>query len=182
MKVDFTGRGFDITDRVRDFTSGKLEKLKKHLDDIHGVDVVLSVEKYRNKAEIKFLSQKKGFHGTEETPDMFSSIDKVIDKLETQVRKHKQKIASRKRNTNETIRVNVLSMPERRDETPRSDRDIRIIHTDHTAVKPMNLEEAVDELEKFNLEFIIYRNSETDRINLVYQRKDGNIGFIEPGN
>jgi putative sigma-54 modulation protein len=179
MKVDFTGRGVDITDRVRSFTQGKLERLRKHLDEINDVHVVLSVEKYRHKAEIKFQTSKRSFHGAEETSEMFQSIDRVIDKLESQARKYKEKMNSRKRNTTESIRINVLSQPE---PTDKGERELKVIHTDQSQVKPMSLEEAVDELEKLNQEFIIYRNSETDRINVVYHRKDGNVGYIEPGN
>ena len=177
MKVDFTGRGMEITDRVRDFTVNKLERLKKHLDDIQDVHVVLSVEKYRNKAEINFLSHKRGFHGAEETSEMIQSIDVVIDKLETQVRKFKEKMTTKKRNTTDSIRINVLTKPE---PAVQERRDIQVIQTDTTAIKPMSLEEAVDELTKFNQEFIIYRNAMSNRVNLVYQRRDGNIGFIEP--
>lgn len=175
MRVDFTGRGVEITDRVRSFTQGKLERLTKLMDNIQDVHVVLSVEKYRHKAEIKFLSNKKSFHGTEETSEMFQSIDRVIDKLESQARKFKEKNHARKRNTTETIRINVLSQPKEKED------GLRVIHTDQTSVKPMNLDEAVDELERLEQDFIIYRNSETDRINLVYKRTDGNIGYIEPG-
>ncbi len=178
MKVDFTGRGVDITDRVRSFTQGKLERLKRHLDELNDVHVVLSVEKYRHKAEIKFQSVKKSFHGTEETSEMFQSIDRVIDKLEAQARKHKEKSHSRKRNATESIRINVLSPPEPRED---GERELKVIHTNQSSRKPMSLEEAVDELDKLKQEFIVYRNSDTDRINLVYQRKDGNVGYIEPG-
>ena len=177
MRVDFTGRGVEITNQVRSFTQGKLERLNKLLDNIHDVHVVLSVEKYRHKAEIKFLSQKKAFHGADETADMYQSIDGVIDKLESQARKFKEKNHSRKRNTTETIRINVLSQRESGD-----DGGLKVITTDQTSVKPMSLDEALDELDKLAQDFIIYRNSDTDRINLVYKRSDGNIGYIEPGN
>ncbi len=176
MRIDFTGRAFDITDRVRTFTQSKMDRLTKLLDDIHDVQVVLSVEKYRNKAEIKFLSQKKTFHGAEETSDMFQAIDGVIEKLESQARKAKEKSQSRKRNATESIRINVLS------QSSEGETGLKVIHTDQTSVKPMSLEEAVDKMETSEQEFLIYRNSESDRINLVYKRKDGHIGFIEPGN
>lgn len=178
MRVDFTGRGVDITDRVRSFTQGKLERLRKHLDEINDVHVVLSVEKYRHKAEIKFQSLRKSFHGTEETSEMFQSIDRVIDKLEAQARKYKEKITSRKRNATESIRVNVISSEETDDG---GERELKVINSDQSQVKPMSLEEAVDDLQKLKKEFLIYRNSETDRINVVYQRKDGHVGYIEPG-
>lgn len=182
MKVDFTGRGVDLTDQIRSFTQSKLERLNRHLEDIRDVHVVLSTEKYRHKAEIKFLSGKRSYHGTEETSEMFQSIDRVIDKVESQVKKHKDKLHSRKRNATQSIRINVIDNTPEPEPAAKDKRELRIIHTDHSAVKPMSLDEAVDELVKLNQEFIIYRNSETDRINVVYHRRDGNIGYIEPGN
>jgi len=84
MKIDFTGRGIDITDRIREFTQSKLERVTKLLDDIHDITVVLSVEKYRHKAEIKFTYFKRGFYGTEERNDMFAAIDGVTEILDSQ--------------------------------------------------------------------------------------------------
>ena len=181
MKIDFTGRGVDITDRIRSFTDSKLERVKKLAEDMHDINVVLSIEKYRNKAEIKFLSQKRSYHGAaEETNDLFKAIDQVVIKLESQVKKFKNKARSKKRNTSDSIRVNVLSLPEAPASGP-ADGEIRIIRSDNSEVKPMNLEEAVEELQKFNREFLFFRNSDSDLVNVVYQRRDGNIGLIEPG-
>ncbi|CAM2008909.1 ribosome hibernation-promoting factor, HPF/YfiA family [Acanthopleuribacter pedis] len=179
MRIDFTGRGVDITDRIRTFTKGKLERLAKHLDDIQDVTVVLSVEKYRQKAEVKFLSKKRAFHCTEETSDMFGSIDRAVEKLETQVKKFKEKKTTLKRNTTESIRHHVITPPDREEETA-GEAELKIIRTDNSVVKPMSLDEAVDELTKLDQEFIIFRNHETDRVNVVYRRNDGNIGYIEP--
>ena len=179
MKVDFTGRGVNITDHIRSFTESKLDRVKRLIDDMHDINVVLSTEKYRHKAEIKFLSHKRSFHGTEETNDMLQAIDHVVNKLESQVKKHKNKITAKKRSTNESIRVNVLNV-ERNTETP-LDGDIQIIRTDNSEVKPMNLDEAVDELQKYNREFVFFRNPDDDLVNVVYTRRDGHIGLIEPG-
>ncbi|CAM2068273.1 Ribosome hibernation promoting factor [Sulfidibacter corallicola] len=182
MRIDFSGRGVDITDRVRSFTIGKLDRLTKHLDDIQDVTVVLSVEKYRHKAEIKFLSRKRTFVCAEETNDMFGSIDRVVDKLEAQAKKAKEKLNGKKRNTHESIRHHVISSPlQERATDVLADRELKIIRTDNSVVKPMSLEEAVDELTNFDQEFIIFRNHESDDYNVVYRRKDGHIGYIEPG-
>lgn len=181
MKLEITGRGFDITDRVRDFADSKIEKIKKHLEDIRDATLVLSVEKYRNKAELKFLSEKHVFHGSFEAPDMLQSIDRVIERVENQVRKFKDKQQKTKRN-GETIRHHVIAStpePVNGEVIAEVDREIKIIRTDNAVVKPMSLEESVDELTKLNQDFIIFRNAETNDINVVYRRKDGNIGYIE---
>lgn len=177
MKIDFTGRGVEITHNIKTHTETKLDRLKKHLDDIHDVAVVLSTEKYRHKAEIKFLSSKHSFHGHEETADMLTSIDRVVEKLEKQARRFKQKRVKNKRKSNESIRVNVISSNK---ETPEAEPELKLIRTDNVVVKPMSLEEAVEELNKFDDEFIIFQNSDNDSLNVVYKRKDGHFGYIEP--
>ena len=179
MKVDFTGRGVDITPRIKTFTEGKLERLRKHLDEVQDMKVILSSEKYRQQAEIKFLSQKRTFVGSEESTDMFHAIDSVIDKLESQVKKHKQKRNSKKRNTTETIR-DVNTFEDVLPATEESADEVRVIRADSAMFKPMDLDEAVEELTKLNREFIIFRNSESDLFNVVYRRTDGHIGFVEP--
>lgn len=177
MKVEYTGRGVEINDRLRDFTRSKLDRLSKHLVDIHNLHVVLSVEKYRHRAEIKFSSAKKGFHGTEETTDMFQSIDGAVDKLETQVKKYKEKLNASKRNTTQTIRQN--HVPEAEPSLSAGEREYRVIRR-QAPVRPMNLDEAVDELDKLKHDFIVFRDSESDTINVVYRRKDGHVGLIDP--
>lgn len=180
MKIDFTGRGVDITDRIRTFSKSKFDRIKKHLDDVHGVSMVLSVEKYRHKAEVKFLSGKRAFHGAEETADMFQSIDRVIEKLETQVKKYKEKLTTKKRNTTESIRLD--DAPQ---DTPPTEEDsvangeVRIIRV-QDPVRPMNLDEAVEDLDRLNQDFIIFRDSVSENINVIYRRNDGNIGLIDP--
>lgn len=181
MKIDFSGRGIDITDRIRTFTESKLERLKRLADDIQDVSVTLSVEKYRQKAEIKFHSAKSVFHGAEETSDMFGSIDSVVSKLESQLKKRKNKNTARKRATRESIRVNVLELPKEAEAEAPSDREIQVIPTEHSEIRPMALDEAVEELQQKKREFIFFRNSHNDLVNIVYHRRDGNIGLIETG-
>ena len=182
MKIDYTGRGVEITDRIRNYTESKLERLNKLLENIQDLSVVISIEKYRHRAEIHFQTEKRSFHGQDETNDTFQSIDGAIAKLETQVKKYKKKQNTRKRGTLESIRVNVLSLPEEKNQSRPGDRTIEVIRSDNSEVKPMNLDEALDELDKLKQEFIIFRNSDNDHVNVLYHRKDGNIGLIEPGN
>lgn len=179
MKIDFTGRGIDVSDRMRGFTLSKMERLKKILGDLKDVKAVFSTEKYRHKAEINFHFNKHDFHGAEETNDLFQSIDRVVEKLEKQARRYKDKQMARKRHTTETIRHNGDQLSP---EMPADEeiQEIQVIPTDPAQVRPMALEEAVDSLTKFENEFLIFRNAETEVINVVYRRKDGHIGHIGP--
>lgn len=180
MKIDFTGRGIDITDRIRQFTESKLDRLSKIIGDLQGVKVVLTVEKYRHRAEIVFHVEKHDFHGAEETQDLFQSIDGVVEKLEKQVRRFKDKRMARKRNTTETIRTAEVDYAESIPHPSERDGTIQVIPVEPAQVRPMALEEAVDSLTKFNSEFLVFRNADTEVINVVYRRKDGHIGHIGP--
>jgi len=177
MKIEFTGRGFEVTNDLKEHTSSKMKLISKMLNSIQDVSVVLSTEKYRHRAEIKFLSHKQIFQGQEETADMLQSIDRVIDKLEKQARRFKEKRLKDKRGSGETIKSPVVSA-DFRDEI--EDQEIKIIKTENYQVKPMSLEEAVEELSKLNQEFSVFRNADSNAITVVFKRNDGNFGYFEP--
>jgi len=175
MKIDFTGRGVDIDTEMREHTQAKLERLKKHLDDIRDVHVVLSVQKYRHKAEINLQAKRQTFHGQEETSEMMQSIDRVIEKIEKQARRSKAKRINRKRKINGNTDVEPVELGD-----TAADGEIRVIRSDNQVVKPMNLDEAVEEIQKFKQEFLIFQNSESQCMGVVYKRPDGHVGYIEP--
>lgn len=180
MRIDFTGRGVEVSDRIREFTLSKMDRLKKMLGDIQDVKTVFTVEKYRHRAEINFHADRHDFHGAEETHDLFQSIDGVIEKLEKQVRRHKDKKMSKKRHTTDSIRTNGHRLEPLPTNTSDFDQEIQVIPVDLGQVQPMALEEAVDSLTKFKNEFLVFRNADTEVINVVYRRKDGHIGHIGP--
>jgi len=177
MKIEFTGRGFEVTNEMKEHTSSKMNLIQRMLNNVHDVSVVLSTEKYRHRAEIKFLSNKQLFHGQEETADMLQSIDRVIEKLEKQARRFKQKKLSTKRNTSSTIKapVEAIEVDVDHDET-----ESHIFKVDNYQVKPMSLEEAAEEVTKLQQDFIVFRNADSNAISVLYQRKDGHYGYIEP--
>lgn len=179
MKIDFSGRGFEITTAIREHTESKLSRLKKHLDDIRDVSVVLSAEKYRQRAEIKFTSLKTAFYGQEETSDMLTSVDRVVEKLEKQARRFKEKRVKNRKKPSDTIKDTALAAPEGETAEKPGEQEVKIIRMDNFVVKPMSLEEAVAELQKLKQEFLVFQNSESEAVNVVFRRKDGHFGYIE---
>ena len=177
MKIEFTGRGFEVTNEMKEHTASKMQLISKMLNGIQDVTVVLATEKYRHRAEIKFLSNKQLFHGQEETAEMLQSVDRVIEKLEKQARKFKAKKLSTKRSTTSSIKTPEAPVLGEEDF---EEREINIIKMDNFEVKPMSLEEAVEELSKRNQEFTVFRNAESNAITVLYKRKDGHFGYIEP--
>lgn len=177
MRVEYTGRQIEITPAIREFTEDHLRKIRKILGEMIEVHAILTVEKYRHTAEINLKSRTFKINGVEETHDMYTSIDAVLEKIERQALKHKGKKIAKKRKP-----ANALSAATAPAVEPASGSSEapRVIKTKSFAAKPMTVEEAVQEVSSSKNEFIVFRNAESERVNVVYRRRDGNFGLIEP--
>lgn len=175
MKIKMTGKNLEITDALRDVTEKKLIKLDKYFEDDIVADVTFSVERNWKIIEITINLPGTILRAEETTDDMYASIDKAVDVLERQIRKHKTKL-QKKTQTGESIRFeNIELLPkEERGKEP------KIVKTKKFAMKPMDAEEAVLQMELLRHNFFMFMNAETDEVNVVYKRKDGNYGLIEP--
>jgi len=136
--------------------------------------VVLVVNRDRHRAEVTIPLDGIVLRGEEETGDMYSSVDMVIDKLEKQIKKYKTKIDKKLKNGS----IKDLQLPQENLETGYE--EPKIVRTKRFAIKPMPVEEAILQMNLIGHNFFVFRNSETDMVNVVYQRKDGNYGLIEP--
>jgi len=179
MKLDITGRHIDITPAIRDFTRDKLAKLDKWIDDMIEAHVVLFVEKHRHTAEVVVKSRHHTFTGTDETGDMYASIGNVMDKIEKQARRQKDKLAGRRKHLKSPTR---RSAPESADDdgAPAPKGLPRIIRGNDLQTKPMSAEDAALLFTDSEREFLVYRDARSQRISVMYRRKDGNLGLIEP--
>jgi putative sigma-54 modulation protein len=179
MQVEFTGRQCEISESLKTFTHERLEKTKKYLEHIDRVNVILSVEKYRQIAEIIVQNKWITLNGVEETSDMYSSINLVLDKIEKQAKRQKNKLIEKKRRAKTGIAPKEMM---EYDEAEVSERDVKpqIIKSTSFSLKPMEIEEAVMQIDSTHHEFLVFRNSQTERINVIYKRKDGHYGLIEP--
>jgi putative sigma-54 modulation protein len=178
MKVEYTGRQIEVTPAIRKFTENHLNKIRKLLGEMIEVHVILTVEKYRHIAEINLKSRSFIFNGAEETPDMYASINSVLEKIERQAIKHKgKKIAKKRKAASAPLSLPIPSISEA---APANSDSPRVIRSKSFAAKPMTIEEAVHEVTTSQSEFIVFRNSESERVSVVYRRRDGNFGLIEP--
>ncbi|MEW5979197.1 MAG: ribosome-associated translation inhibitor RaiA [Acidobacteriota bacterium] len=178
MKVDYTGRQIEITPAIRTFTEAHLRKIRKILGEIIEVHVILTVQKHRHIAEVNLKSRTFKINGIEQTHDMYASITAVLDKIERQALKHKEKKIARKRKAGNSSLRNLPVSPLL--ETKATSEPPRIIRSRSFAAKPMTVEEAVQEVTGSQNEFLVFRNAESERISVVYRRRDGNFGLIEP--
>ncbi|MDM8523089.1 ribosome-associated translation inhibitor RaiA [Desulfococcaceae bacterium HSG8] len=176
MQTSVTFKNIDSSDHLKAYVSGKLDRFDKFLDNPAEANVVLSVEKFRHIAEIKIIGDRLSINGKEETDDMYSAIDMVMDKLEKQIKKNKQKRRSgSKARVADVITEDVL--PDLQDE------DIPMqVKVKNIEYKPMDIEEAIMQMDLSNDNFLVFTNAKTDKINVLYYRKDGHYGLIQPSN
>jgi len=136
------------------------------------------VEKFRHIAEINIVRDRLNINGKEETVDMYSAIDKVMDKIEKQVKRYRSK--TRKRRTENRKNEDNLVLDETEEEVTALGLDERSIEVEKMVAKPMDPEEAALQLTISQQDFLVFRNSISGEINVIYKRRDGNLGLIEP--
>lgn len=181
MQTSVTFKNLDPSDHLKSYVHNKLSKLDKLLDNPAEANVVLSVEKIRHIAEIKVTGDRLNVNCREKTNDMYSSIDMALDKLEKQIKKNKQKIKSHRQGTRselkekQTISESTSSMPS--DES--IEKSIRVQNIDF---KPMDIEEASLQMNLVPDNFIVFTNARTNRVNVLYKMKNGDLGLIQPRN
>ena len=177
MKFEFTGRHVQITPAIKKLVQKELEKLDLVLDSAPiRAHVILSSEKHRLRAEIVVNWRDNVFTGVAENNDLNQSITAAADKVERQVLRLKEKFQDKKRRRKSVKQV--APVPGGAiEEAPPSP---RIISARRYRVKPMTPEEAAVMVEDSDDQFIVFRNSETNRVGVLYKRRDGNFGLIEP--
>lgn len=178
MHTTITGRHFEVTDALRQHIDTKIQKMERFLDGITDLHVVLSVEKHRHSAEITLLQANGNtLRSLEETHDMYESVDKVIEKIEKQARKLNRKRETSRKGRKSTKDLEVLVDES---EIPETGSTPKVIRAQKFAVKPMSVDEAAMQLGMAADDFLVFLNSKSDQINVMYKRKDGNYGLIEP--
>lgn len=170
MNVIVNGRHLEITPALRSYAEDKIGKFEKFVSNITEANVTLSVEKYRHKAEVLLkvngvLIQAEGVTG-----EIYSAIDEVVEKLEKQVVKYKEKLRTYRKGEKKPGGTGAGEF----------ERGGRIIKHKRFDMKPMSPEEAVDQMDLLDKDFFVFANQVSGDINLVYRRKDGNYGLIEP--
>lgn len=188
MRLDITGRHVDITPPLRQLIERRLARIERLLNDsaVSAV-VILTLEKYRHRTEI--IVHARGDHtmrGLGEGNGWTLSIRQATEKVEQQAKRLKSKWAERKRSaTRRRVPAAALAAADaaasRSARTEAGDGGARrIIRATRYAVKPMSIEDAALRVEDTSENFLVFRNAESDAISILYRRKDGNLGLIEP--
>jgi len=136
----------------------------------------LSVEKFRHIAEINIVGDRLNIYGKEETVDMYSAIDMVLDKLEKQIKKNKDKTRERR-----TAKAKV-KLSDEEDTLPVDAEERGQVIVENIEYKPMDIEEAIMQMDLLEDHFFVFTNARSERVNVLYRRKDGDYGLIQPSN
>lgn len=175
MQTSVTFKNLDPSDHLKAYVSDKLNRFDKLLDNPAEANVVLSVQKFRHISEININGDRLNINCREETDDMYSAIDMALDKLEKQIKKNKEKIKERRgasKGRGTAVSPEALGAGE---EDP-----VRQIMPKNIEYKPMDIEEAALQLDLVDDAFLVFTNARTDRVNVLYRRKDGHFGLIQP--
>ena len=175
MQTSVTFKNLDPSEHLKSYVVDKLDRFDKFLYNPAEANVVLSVEKFRHSAEINIIGDRLNINGKEETGDMYSAIDMVLDKLEKQIKKNKAKIRNHRGGSKSRTRDIVAEDTTHLEEEPSGEVMVRNIE-----YKPMDIEEAIMQMDLLTYNFLVFTNARTDKVNVLYRRKNGDYGLIQP--
>ena len=179
MELEFIGRNTEVTEQQRAIARKKFQKLGKYFNAVHEARVTLSHEKHRVAVEAFIRGKDFEVAASSETADWSSSLQEVVGKLEEQARRMKQRLTGHKRQREReadgsTWQVNVVDEESVRGGQP------RVVESKHVPVLPMTVEEAALQLEASKDDFIVFREADSDKVSVLYRRRDRNYGLVTP--
>ncbi|WP_337104022.1 ribosome hibernation-promoting factor, HPF/YfiA family [Paenibacillus sp. YIM B09110] len=181
MMYNIRGQRFQVTDALRDYVEKKLSRLERYFETpvASEINVTLSVTKGQHTVEVTIPLVGVMLRAEEKSEDMYASIDVVVDKLERQIRKHKTKV-NRKFRQDSGVRAlfreegSAVSVLDEEDE-------LELVRTKRFTLKPMDVEEAILQMNMVGHNFFVFANVDNKEVNVVYKRSDGKYGLIEQG-
>ncbi len=174
MRVHFTARQMDLTPEIKTYCEKRLKALEKLMGSVIEVDLILSVEKYRHKVEIHVKAKGASLMMVEETHDMMNSLNMAFENLEKKVKKEREKFRAKKRRRGRERKQSSWSL-EAAAETEK-----RIIKSQAYSLKPLPLEEALLQFDLEGKDVFLFRKQGSENWAVIYRRKDGHYGLIEP--
>ena len=180
--AEFTirGKNIEITQPLREYVEKRVGKVTKYFDKVEGINVLLTVTKGQHVVEVT-VEVPNGvlLRGEESTTDMYTSIDLVVEKLERQIHKQKTKLAKRFRGGG--FKSEVIEESKFNAEQSDESEEYPVVKTKRFSVKPMDVQEAIMQMNLLNHNFFVFRDAETEEICVVYKRNDGAYGLLESG-
>lgn len=175
MKVTVITKNIELTPALKESVEKKISKLSRYFESGVEAKATLSVQKNRQIVEVTIPFNGVVLRGEESTDDMYKSIDLIEDKLERQIRKQKTKLS--RKNSGGSLRFPSFNSDIVKDD---HEDEAKIVKTKRFNVKPMSADEAILQMELLGHSFFVYEDSDTSKVNVMYKRKDGDYGLIEP--
>lgn len=172
MKVIITSKNFNASDHLKEIIESKFEKLGKYFSKDIIANVTLSSEKGRQKLEATINAKGTIFRAEEETTDVYSGVDRIVDKLASQMSRFKTKLLRKHKDHKEFVFTDLPESPEAQEATIVKKKTFDLI--------PMSVDEAIMQMELLEHNFYVFLNMGTETVNVVYKRKAGDYGLLEP--
>ncbi len=176
MKIKIFGKNIEVTEGIRNAVEDKLSKLDKYFAEETRVDVTLSVKRNEQKVEVTIPVKGNIIRAEEISEDMYASIDMAQETIERQLVKYKKKLIDKKKVYRDDFTPDFIDS----DYDEEEEDAIKIVRTKSFGIKPMDAEEACVQMELLGHSFFVFLNAQTDEVNVVYKRKGGTYGLIEP--
>lgn len=176
MNIAYTFKNFEPSEHLKKYAGRRFNKLSRFIPKSDNVEVQvnMTVDKFRHKIDVQFSGDNINLSAAEDSQDMYASVDMVLEKLESQLKKHFEKLKEKRRGKgggDEYVEYASGGGAPRR----------KIVERDHFERKPMHIDEAAMQLEMRDDLFIVFMNAETGEVNVLYKRENGNLGLILPG-
>ncbi|MDR2050344.1 MAG: ribosome-associated translation inhibitor RaiA [Deltaproteobacteria bacterium] len=177
MNIAYTFRNFDPSEHLKSYAVRRFHKLARFMPKANNIalNVNMAVDKFRHKIEVQVSGDNLNISAVEQSQDMYSSVDMVLEKLEAQLKKHVEKVKDKRRNK-AAESEEFVEYSSGRNVTTR-----KVVERDHFEPKPMHVDEAAMQLEQRDDIFLVFLNAETEQVNVLYKRSNGNLGLISPG-
>jgi putative sigma-54 modulation protein len=185
MPVIVNGKNFEVSEAMRERVTQRMQKLERHFHFLQDAHVTLSTQRNWQIAEVTLQAAGHLLRAEERSNDMHASLDSVFDKVERQLRRHKERLSRKGRGAGEE--ESVATTEEEPAAGGAAEAPVesvvlpRVVRTKRFVMKPMSVEEAALQMELLGHDFFMFTNAETETINVLYRRKDGDLGLIEPG-
>jgi putative sigma-54 modulation protein len=174
MKVTVIAKNMELTDALKEIVQKKISKLEKYFEANVEAKATLSIQKSRQIIEVTIPFNGVILRGEEATSDMYKSLDLVEDKLERQIRKQKTRLSRRHGGSLRFGEINNIEIKASEEE------EGQLVKVKKFGVKPMNSEEAILQMDLLGHNFFVYQDADSNKVNVIYKRKDGDYGLLEP--
>lgn len=180
MQIDFTGRHYEVDDSIKEFAEKRLHGLGKFVEEPVGIQVVLETEKNRQIADLHVIHRMGSLKATEVADEMRDAVHAAIEKAKKQARRSRKKFMDKRRRARRDTDVQHWPLEVIATESLSNDSGPRVVKTTTLPIKPMSIDEAATELESSKNDFFVFMDSASERVSVLYRRKDNHLGLIAP--